>query len=53
VAGAIAATTVVGVSPASASQFIVPAFGTDQGWQGDSTFALFGPVLAQVSTTRK
>lgn len=35
VVSAIAATTVVGVSPASAQQFIMPDFGTDQGWQGD------------------
>ncbi|HST83931.1 MAG TPA: VCBS repeat-containing protein [Kineosporiaceae bacterium] len=35
VASVIAATTVVGVSPANAQQFIMPDFGTDQGWQGD------------------
>jgi hypothetical protein len=32
---AVAVTTVVGVSPASAQQFIMPDFGTQQGWQGD------------------
>jgi hypothetical protein len=35
VASAIVATTVVRVSPANAQQFIMPDFGTDQGWQGD------------------
>jgi hypothetical protein len=32
---AIAATTVTGVSPANAQQFIMRDFGTDQGWQSD------------------
>src|SRR2546429_1261634 len=32
---AVVATTVVGVSPAHAQQFIMRDFGTDQGWQGD------------------
>jgi VCBS repeat protein len=35
VASAMAATIVVGVSPANAQQFIMRDFGTDQGWQGD------------------